>query len=73
MREPLARLDPGNADWQIDLVIVLFKLAEVGDESRSRLARALQILRQLASEKKLPLVQQAWIGLIERALANLPG
>jgi hypothetical protein len=69
----LARLDPGNADWQIDLVIVLFKLAEVGDESRSRLARALQILRQLASEKKLPLVQQAWIGLIERALANLPG
>jgi hypothetical protein len=45
----------------------------LGDEARSRLARALQILRQLASEKKLPLVQQAWIGLIERALANLPG
>jgi hypothetical protein len=73
MREALARLDPGNADWQIDLVIVLFKLAEVGDEARSRLALALQILRQLASERKLPPVQQAWIGLIERALANLPG
>jgi hypothetical protein len=54
-------------------VIVLFKLAEVGDETRSRLARALQILRQLASDGKLPPVQQAWIGLIERALANLPG
>ena len=73
IREALAQLDPGNADWQIDLVIVLFKLAEVGDEARSRLALALQILRQLASERKLPPVQQAWIGLIERALANLPG
>src|SRR5262249_52247862 len=73
IREALVALDLGNADWQSDLVIILVKLADIGDEARARLMRALKILQQLAAEGKLRAAQREWIDIIERTLAASSG
>ena len=67
--EAYAATDPGNAIWQIDLATCLFRLAQIGDEPRARLERALAILRRLDAAGTLPEAQKPWIAGLEQAIA----
>jgi hypothetical protein len=67
-----AATDPSNAVWQIDLVLCLNSLGQIGDEPRARYERILAILRNLEREKKLSTEQTTWIAAAERFLATLP-
>jgi hypothetical protein len=70
----LAAADAGNADWQIDLAISLYKIGTASDPPRAReaLREALAILEALAREGKLAAAQQSWPKLLRDALAKLP-
>jgi len=70
--EDYAATDPSNAVWQIDLVLCLNSLGQIGDEPRARYERILAILRNLEREKKLTTEQTTWIAAAERFLATLP-
>jgi tetratricopeptide (TPR) repeat protein len=70
--EDYAATDPSNAVWQIDLVLCLNSLGQIGDEPRARYERILAILRNLEREKKLSTEQTTWIAAAERFLATLP-
>ncbi len=70
IREKLAAADPGNAQWQDDLIISLVQLAKQGDDPRGRLTRALALARALDAQGRLE--QKGWIRAIEQALAGLP-
>jgi tetratricopeptide (TPR) repeat protein len=70
--EDYAATDPSNAVWQIDLVLCLNSLGQIGDEPRSRYERILAILHNLESEKKLTAEQTTWIAAAERFLTTLP-
>jgi hypothetical protein len=71
IREKLAAADPGNARWQRDLSVSLFRLAGASDAPRVHFVRALEILHQLDAEGKLAAIEKRWIGLIEQRLAEL--
>jgi hypothetical protein len=61
IRETLARRDPGNTEWQRDLIVSCVKIAGADPEAApAMLARALDIARQLKSSGKLAPVD-AWI------------
>jgi len=70
--EDYAATDPSNAVWQIDLVLCLNSLGQIGDEPRERYERILAILHNLEHEKKLTTEQTTWIAAAERFLATLP-
>jgi tetratricopeptide (TPR) repeat protein len=70
--EQLVENDPGNVLWQTNLVIALRRLAQAGDEPRSRLMRALEITRRLEAEGKLGAEQARWIEDLENKLKDLP-
>jgi tetratricopeptide (TPR) repeat protein/energy-coupling factor transporter ATP-binding protein EcfA2 len=70
--EDYTATDPTNAVWQIDLVLCLNSLAQIGDEPRQRYGRILVILRRLEREGKLTTDQASWIAAAERLLASLP-
>jgi tetratricopeptide (TPR) repeat protein len=70
--EDYAATDPSNAVWQIDLVLCLNSLGQIGDEPRARYERILSILRNLEREKKLTTEQTTWMAAAERFLATLP-
>jgi tetratricopeptide (TPR) repeat protein len=70
--EDYAATDASNAVWQIDLVLCLNSLGQIGDEPRARYERILAILRNLEREKKLTTEQTTWIAAAERFLATLP-
>jgi chromosome segregation protein len=70
--EKLATADPANVQWQTELVINLARLGTNGDEPRSRLTRALKIMRRLEQDGKLTAAHQGWIKLIELELTKLP-
>jgi len=72
IRDKLADTDPGNVQWQLDLVVTLVKLAEAGDDPRARLQRALAIARKLQAEGKLTGRQASWVSDLEKWLAELP-
>jgi tetratricopeptide (TPR) repeat protein len=69
IRERLAATDPNNPNWQIDLVLDLRRLAELGDDPRQKLTRALDIARRLAAEGRLPAELADWPNAIEKKLA----
>ena len=70
----LAAADPGNAGWQADLVVSLYKVSTAAEPSRARavLGEALVIVETLAREGKLTAAQQSWPQLVRDALAKLP-
>ncbi len=63
---------PSNVEWLLELAVLLYRLALLGDEPRPRLERALEIVRRLDAEGKLKPEQKAWPAAVEQALANLP-
>jgi hypothetical protein len=70
----LVAADPGNAGWQGDLVIGLYKVSTASDPPRARatLREALAVVEALARDGKLPAAQQGWPQLLRDALAKLP-
>ena len=70
IRETLVTADPSNAIWQADLIILLRKLATVGDDARGRLARALEIAQRLAANNQLGGDHADWVETLERELAE---
>ena len=70
--EDYTATDPSNALWQIDLVLCLNGLAQIGDQPRGHYERILVILRRLEREGKLTPDQASWIGAAERLRASLP-
>jgi hypothetical protein len=72
IRDRLGAADPGNAQWQIDIVMLLLGLAQAGEDPPARLARALEIVRRLEAEGKLTPDQKSWPQAIEQAIAALP-
>jgi hypothetical protein len=73
IREKLATADPGNAQWQRDLIASNVKLAETGDRPRKRLARALKIARALSDSGRLAPADQWMIDDLKKRVAELPG
>ena len=74
IRRKLAAADPGNAGWQADLVVGLYKVSIVSDPSRARAAlrEALDIVAALARDNRLTAAQKNWPQLIRDLLAKLP-
>jgi len=70
--EDYTATDPTNAVWQIDLVLCLNSLAQIGDEPRERYERILVVLRRLEREGRLTPDQASWITAAERLLTSLP-
>ena len=75
--ERLAAADPGNAEWQRDLIVSCVKLSEAAPaEAAAWLTRALGVARTLAQEGRLAPVD-AWMpGELQsrlRAAAGAPG
>ena len=54
IREALAGADPGNAPWQVDLALDLRRIGQAGEDPKANLQRALRIVQDLQSKKKLP-------------------
>jgi tetratricopeptide (TPR) repeat protein len=67
----LAAKDPGNTPWQTDLILALWRLAAVGDNSGARWTEALVILNQLKSQDRLTANQLQWIPTIEQELMQI--
>ncbi|MGE0500703.1 MAG: caspase family protein [Rhizobiaceae bacterium] len=67
----LAARDPGNAEWQRDLIVSHFKLAQAGADARTHLGKALAIT--LAMERNGILApSDAWIpGMLRAEIAKL--
>ena len=70
--EDYTAADPTNTLWQVDLVLCLNTLAQIGDEPRQRYERILVIMRRLERDGKLTADQASWITAAERLLASLP-
>ena len=70
----LAASDPGNAGWQADLVISLYKVSTVSEPAgaRAALREALAIAEALARDNRLTAAQKNWPQLLRDALAKLP-
>ncbi|MEM7069749.1 MAG: TIR domain-containing protein [Pseudomonadota bacterium] len=70
VRQQLVALDRDNIDWQISLVVASRKIAIVDPERKYFLIDALNILKQLHSEGKLPASYFSWIATLETEIAN---
>jgi tetratricopeptide (TPR) repeat protein len=75
--ERLAAKDAGNADWQRDVVVSYWKLNQLGavagstNERRALLQRGLAILIAQRNGGKLPAASTGWVGMFEKAIAEL--
>lgn len=71
IRERLTAADPDNALWQRDLVIAYADYAQVADDPRAILSRALAITLALDEAGHLPPKHQSMIGNLQERLAAL--
>ena len=76
--QTLVRMDPGNAEWQVDVAVSCWKLGQklgsAGGSIAQRqawLQQGLDVLQRLHREGRLAPNRQSWIGMFERALAAL--
>ena len=66
----LAAHDPENANWQVFLSATHIALAIAGDQPESRLRLAIDILRKLDRDGKLPQNRKKWLSVLERELES---
>jgi hypothetical protein len=79
IREKLAKQDPGNADWQVDLAYSDWRTGTAlagldphsQNESRSIIEKGRDILLQLKEHTGLGVQQQRWLDSIEADLQNM--
>jgi hypothetical protein len=69
--EHLAKADPGNAGWQIDVVVFNQRLASAGDDAVRRWTLIVATLRGLTAANKLTAEQTKWLPVAEENLAKL--
>lgn len=67
----LAKADPANAQWQVDVLWSHWRLARHGDEPARRWALIVATLRKLKDENKLTAEQATWLPVAEAELAKL--
>jgi hypothetical protein len=74
LRQGLADANPGNAQLQGDLAVVLYLMSTVSDApaAKDALTKALAILEALERDKKLTAAQVTWPNFIRGELAKLP-
>ena len=70
----LAAADPGNVQWQRDLIISLYMVSTAAYAPRAlaTLREALAIVEALARDNKFTVAEQAWPQALRDALAKLP-
>jgi tetratricopeptide (TPR) repeat protein len=73
VREALADANPEIAQWKALRAVSLYFLADAGDRPKERYALALQILRRLALDGRLPANLRGLTEEIEMRLDRLPG
>ena len=66
----LIKKDPSNVLWQIDLVLILYRLAEAGSDAKPNLLQALAILKQLEAAGTLPPNEKPLMATVQAALAK---
>jgi hypothetical protein len=77
--ERLAASDPGNAEWQRDLIVSIVKLAETragvgdGQGAVAHYRRALTVARELAGSGRLMPTDTWMVADLERRLAAAQG
>ena len=67
----LAKADPNNAGWQVDLVVSNWKLANLRDDAVGRFKFIVATLHKLDEENKLTAEQTKWLPVAEEQLAKL--
>jgi hypothetical protein len=76
IRERLAKADPANVQWQIDVAVSCSKLGLHSslstDERRGYLQRGLEIQQLLKTSGRLP-PNQDWTGWFDKRLKELSG
>ena len=70
IRERLAQSDPGNAQWQQDVISSNWRLASAGDDAARRWALIIASFRNLPADK-LTAEQAQWLQTAEANLAKL--
>jgi tetratricopeptide (TPR) repeat protein len=68
----ISKEEPDNVEAEIQTALLLGKLAIVGDDPRSRLTEAVQILRRMKAQNRLPPSEQGLLTEVEAMLAKLP-
>ncbi len=77
--QKLAAADPSNTQWQTDIVVSCWKIANLGEAAgtvayrRSLLEKGLSILKKLEANNQLPEPEtnKRWISIFENAITNL--
>ena len=70
IRKSLAASDPTNPQWQSDLALDHRRLGIAGEDPKSNFERALDIVRKLQAEKKLPAQYAGLPEDLEKKLAD---
>jgi hypothetical protein len=71
IRDRLAKADPGNAEWQVDLVVSHWRLAELDDDPAQRWVLVVATLRKLKDEGRLAPSLEKWLPEAEARMAEL--
>jgi hypothetical protein len=74
--EGLAKRDPANSQWHVDLAIACAKLADLGSQLKNQqrkeyLCRGIAVFSN-RKQSGWPYANQDWIGWFEEALHQLP-
>ncbi|WP_157832826.1 hypothetical protein [Thiolinea disciformis] len=69
IRKKLADIDPNIVEWQTDLVVSYWKIAQVQPEQQhALLSDALAILKKLDQDNKLDAEKKEWIAILKKEL-----
>jgi hypothetical protein len=71
IREALAAADPGNAVWQFDVCMLLWRMANAGVEPVRNFERIVQILTELDQDDRLTADQKPWVATARERLQAL--
>jgi hypothetical protein len=67
----LAAMDPGNTQWLLEVAISLYVVSTVASDVDEKLTEALEILRALDHQGRLPEANRSWIAPLEQELSTL--
>jgi hypothetical protein len=69
--ERIAKADPGNAGWQVDVAFSYWRLAQNGDQSEENWGKVADILQRLNNEGRLAPTHTKWLDRAKEQLAAL--
>ena len=71
IRERLAKADPGNAQWQVDVAFSYWRLAQHGDEPKENWRKVVDSLQRLHDEGRLAPTHKKSLDRAKEQLAAL--